>query len=393
MSYVDLAQNTRAPSDFAGSRDRKQSLSLFELVFALPTDAIQPVSARDVLKVLASFAGRGIYDPRQAWLMRASGYSERAVRDSLAVLEAGGWLTRTTCKPSNGPGRRACYLISEKRLMDAVTDDPPPWLDEMMSQPAPASPSAPAVCLASPANGSGNPAAAAGCPAECSSNKPADDVNKPANTYDTRNNARGREHARPCPSIHPSFLAYPWPSEDMKGQAALVLSSCGAGLADIDRYAGRMLGSLEDLLGGRWGDPAFLRSKVVPAVMKRTERAKDPEKQLKDFFLIDRNIDERLHRREQRQHTQSRGRAHGEISRLLIKDVSLGPPATDPKAKHAARISAHESIIDIIESGQRPEWTLDAEERVIARTDTEEAFSRALRRYRAEFLALQNILD
>lgn len=174
----------------------------------------------------------------------------------------------------------------------------------------------------------------------------------------------------------------------MREQAATILAVCGDGLADFDRYGPRLFGSLEDLLNGPWGDPAFIRCMVIPAAMKRTEQACEPDKRLKDFYLIDRNIAERCAQRSQRQRNARQSSSKGETSRLT-KGVTFEKPAATPQQRRLVRMNTCRLAIDVIESRQRPEWVLDADERALARTDSEAAFAHSLERHRAELAALE----
>ncbi len=372
-------------SDIQGLQFEEGSFSLAQLVMALPADAIQPVSAREVLKSLASFADSGVFHLTQAWLMRATSYSERAVRDALAMLENRGWLTRSQGDWAGGPGRRTCYVVSKQRLVAIVKNDPPPWMLEEVRRPAHAAfigfNSTQATCSSEAA-----PCAAGST--ETTIGGPANASTEPADATFLRYKERARERARPCPTFHPTFLEYPWPTDEMKQQAVAILAACGSGLADFDRYGARMLGSLEDLLREQWGDPVFLRCKVIPAVMKRTEKASEPEKRIKDFYLVDRNIEERREQRASHQRGSGQSSGSGQ-SGMLSKGVTFGASVTDLQQKRVARMATCNRVIEIIKSGQRPEWTLDTDERSIAKTDTEAAFARALERHKVELAALE----
>lgn len=364
-------------------------LSVADLVMALRSDVIAPVSAREVFRCLASFCDSGIHNPPQAWLMRASGYSERAVRDALNILEENDWLTRCQRRNGESVGGRTHYAPSIQRLLETVSNDPPPWIaagvritlhrahqfptDSQVSTQADTASGAAADASRSIGSRSGDPANA--------SANPADAANE-------RYKERARERTRPCPTFHPAFLEYPWPTDEMKQQATIILRACGSGLADFDSYGARILGSLEDLLREQWRDPVFVRCKVVPAVMKRTEKACEQDKRVKDFYLINRNIEERREQQALRQRAQG---ARSDTGRNggLMKGDALAVPATDPQQKRATRIATCSRVIAIIEGGQRPEWTLDANERLIARTDTEAAFAHALERHKGELAALE----
>ncbi len=335
--------------------------SLVNGVMALPQKAIKPASARGLLKDLAWFADRGIEEPAKKWLEQTTGLTGRRLVDLFGILERGGWiLTREElCK-----GRVRYTVVGEKLNVNR-----PAWDMEATSRKR-------SACrhtkdgVATDSTGNLRPfrEQISSCPSEISApeaGKCSIDAEKiSAEGYFVR--APGL--TRPNPSIHPSFLAYAWPSDEVKAKAVRVLEICGPGLADIERYGLRILASLEALLTGRWGNEDFLRMTVLPMVDKKTEKRRELGKELKDFYLIDRSIDEEIDQRKTLTWSGRQApRPSASASSRSSKFNEVCPPRAEPRIvyvrRNVERMRDGRFLAIDIHSSERAKFYASADER------------------------------
>lgn len=360
-------------------------------VAGLPEEAVQPRAARAVLAALAAHADGGREDPTHDELVALSGYASRTVERYVAALakpEAGEALVVVErVRSAEGWPRNRYRLLAPLNIVEAAglhrlavhiaQTGTVGGVAGLVDGVSPAATPAAAV--------TGGPAAAGdslppvGREACRRSGGPAAAVT--GGQYEEQARAR----ARHFPSFHPSFSEFAWPNDDIAERAARVMKACGPGLRAIEADPERMLGSLAQLLTGEWARLDLDRD-VIPVVKESTKRPR--RNPLCDFKLPARDVAAKVGRRAMS--GASTGQPGlGAFGKRASSGAHVEAAVADPARRRAERMASIARIIGIIDSGQRPEWTLDADERVLARADAEAAFARAMARYRAELSALE----
>lgn len=351
-------------------------------VASLPDEAL-PSPARGVLSALAAYADGGREDPTHEDIGALSGHAPRSVERHVAALarpESGAaLLVVEPVRTAEGWPRNRYRLLAPLNVVEAAETHRL------------------AVSIARGGDVGGVAALAAsrqngGRPAANLDSHPPDwreatrQIGEPAaKMAGGQYEEQARARARHFPSLHPSFSEFAWPSEDIAAKAERVLLACGPGLRAIEADPERMLGSLAQLLTGEWSKLDLGRD-VIPVVKESTKRQR--RSPLCDFKLPARDVAAALGRRAMSGGVGQRG--GGGFGKVASSGGHVDAAVVDPVRKRAEHMAAVARIIGIIEGGQRPEWTLDAGERVAARADNEAAFARALERYRGELAALEH---
>lgn len=351
-------------------------------VAGLPEEAL-PSAARGVLSALAAYADGGREDPTHEDIGALSGHAPRSVERHVATLSrpdsGAALLVVETGRTAEGWPRNRYRLLAPLNVVEAAETHRL------------------AVNIARVGDGGGVGSLAASRqiggrpPANLDSHPPdwreASRQNREpaANLAGGQYEEQARARARHFPSLHPSFSEFAWPSEDIAAKAERVLLACGPGLRAIEADPERMLGSLAQLLTGEWSTLDLGRD-VIPVVKESTKRER--RNPLADFKLPARDVAAKVGRRAMGGGDVGQ-RGLGAFGKGASSGARVDAAVVDPARKRAEHAASVARIIAIIESGQRPEWALDAGERVAARGDAEAAFARAIERYRAELLALQ----
>jgi hypothetical protein len=352
-------------------------------VASLPDEAL-PSPARPVLAALAAHADGGREDPTHEDIGKLSGHAPRSVERHVATLsrpESGVALVEVeNVRTAEGWPRNRYRLLAPLNIVEAAETY------RLAVHIARDGEVGGVAALAASRHIGGRPAAKMDSlppnwrEASRQNGEPA--ANMAGGEYEEQARAR----ARHFPSLHPSFSDFAWPSEDIAAKAERVLVACGPGLRPIEADPERMLGSLAQLLTGEWAKLDLGRD-VIPVVKETTKRPR--RNPLADFKLPARDVAAKVGRRMLGgQGSSSGGGARG-AGGFASNGVSVGSAVDDPQRQRAKRIDGWRRIIAMIEDGQRPEWTLNADERVAARADVEAAFGVALERYRAELRALE----
>jgi hypothetical protein len=347
-------------------------------VAGLPEEAL-PSAARGVLSALAAYADGGREDPTHEDIGALSGHAPRSVERHVATLSrpdsGAALLVVETGRTAEGWPRNRYRLLAPLNVVEAAETH------RLAVNIARAGDVGGVAALAASRQIGGRPAA------NLDSHPPDWREASRQNGEPAANMAGGQyeEQARACarhfPSLHPSFSDFAWPSEDIAAKAERVLVACGPGLRAIEADPERMLGSLAQLLTGEWAKLDLGRD-VIPVVKESTKRPR--RNPLADFKLPARDVAAKVGRR-----AMGGGGARGAFGKGASSGGHVDAAVADPAARRAARMASIARIIGIIDSGQRPEWALDAGERVLARADAEAAFARAIERYRAELTALE----
>lgn len=315
--------------------------SLFELVLCIPPHAEPRGTTRKVLRALAWFADRGILNPSQEWLAQWAMVTPRRVVDLLASLVSAGWVSRIDGRTSNGRMKRNEYKIAVERLSVSRA----PWAKFIV-------PYLGDTVALKPGEIDRSNAAEISLEPDENGSESSDEISHGA-VYKERAYAG----ARPNPSSHPSFRNYPWPSEEMRMKAERILAVCGPGLADVEKQHVCLWPSLENLLKGRWGNEEFLRLEVIPMVARKTEKPREEDKRLREFYPIDRSISEAM---AQRSGSLSSPVASGQSQQ---RKVAMRDGDQAPFKATTATIDATRRNLDRMLRGEWNEWLVAAEDR------------------------------